>query len=126
MGFFVNMEHLHDPLILCLDISMIEYPLEIKCPVCGESWLPGNEENYCPHVAFDFTPECRYIVKSLNNGRYEEDSWQFLDDLFRKGCEEKLLVYTLHSEGMACGPISDTSHFGFSLKEWSEQGVRFE
>lgn len=113
------------PIIIYTDISNIDDAFNYHCPVCGKAWTPGNIEEYCEHVALDFTPECAFIAERFLNEKYEEDSFEFLDDIFKDGCEEMLLIYEIRSEGMACGPMSETHHFGYSLKAWSDMGITF-
>jgi hypothetical protein len=117
---------MHKPIIFYTDISGIEEAFDFFCPVCGKPWSPGNKKRYCEHVALDFTPECAFIAKRFLNTHYEEHPFEFLDDILTNGCEEQLFIYEIHSEGIACGPMSETNHFGFSLKEWSDLGVAFE
>ena len=117
---------MHQPITIYIDISEIEDPIEFYCPVCGKAWNPGNPDRYCEHVALDFTPECAFIAERFMNEKYDEDAFLFLDDIFEKGCEEQLMVYEIHSEGIACGPVSETHYFGYSLQEWAKNGVAFE
>ncbi len=117
---------MYKPITIYIDISQIEDSFDHFCPVCGIAWTPGDSEGYCEHVALDFTPECAFIAERFVNEKYDEDPFEFLDDIFKEGCEEKLMVFEIHSEGMACGPISETHHFGYSLKEWTDLGVTFE
>jgi hypothetical protein len=84
----------------------------------------GSDPVSCEHIAIDFTPDSEFLSESLRkNAEDNEDKCSILQTILEKGCSELLLIYEFYSSGIACGPGSDTSYFGFSFKELHDDGV---
>lgn len=112
---------------LCEDEFEAAWPC---CPWCGRK-VPydTNEKPPCPHLAFIWEPESAEFMYATPSTTQAFDAWQAEMDedsdeydspmdpeaLASMGFDRRLVLITLSSSGMACGPVSSSIYCGFML-----------
>jgi hypothetical protein len=98
------------------------------CPACGAAILQSGEpfEPECPHVEWAiFEGEFEYMnlpaaveaqLEELEEKRQEDgDDFDRFDELLKIWRGNKRMVFNITSEGMACGPVSETLSVGLNF-----------
>lgn len=123
-----------------MQIIELEVAVEHRfyCPVTGQLILAPEEYTPSPATAFCLPPEAgdfdamlpglRKIWDKVQAESGEEDTmpWQ----LFEAFCKEleqhsNLVLFSLTTHGMTCGPVSDTAHlcidFAYGVGEYDDE-----
>ena len=98
------------------------------CPACGAAIFESGEpfEPECPHVEwaifegeFEFTtPAVEAQIEILEEARQkleDGDDFDRFDELLKIWRGNKRMVFNITSEGMACGPVSETLSVGMNF-----------
>jgi hypothetical protein len=103
------------------------------CPVTGQLILAPEEYKPSPATAFVLPPEAedfdamqprlRKVWDNVKAASEDGDAlpWQLFDDFCKElGHLDNLVLFSLTSHGMACGPVSSTVHLCIDFAHGSE------
>ena len=116
--------------IMELDVD-VDY--RFYCPMTGQLIMAPEEYKPSPATAFVLLPEAEAfdamlpgLQKVWDNVRAaseDEDAapWQLFEDFCKElGHRSNLVLFSLTSNGMACGPVSSTVHLCIDFAHGSE------
>jgi hypothetical protein len=96
------------------------------CPATGHQILGGDTFEPSPATEFVFTnesgefehiaPKWEQLDKQVNTDEaMEDDPWERFQRFAKAIDEPKIVVFTITTSGIACGPVSSTVHIGINM-----------
>lgn len=101
---------------------------EIRCPVCNEVIVDGEDfYGFCPHVVvsysdmageFIYVNDALYEIAEEMDKKLESEEYSNMEDILIEFVDthDEYVLLTYYSEGIACGPVSNTDYVIFKVK----------
>lgn len=101
---------------------------EIRCPVCNEVIVDEEDfYGFCPHVVisysdmageFIYVNDALYEIADEMDKKLANEEYSNMEDILIEFVEthDEYVLLTFYSEGIACGPVSNTDYVIFKIK----------